>query len=72
MGSVSGRMAWSRIGCRTTFACHELADLLVGGTMDVWIEWRKAGNGDVLGEEVEFGDPVPDIALGSELPNSFS
>jgi hypothetical protein len=40
--------------------------------MDVWIERRKAGDGDVLCEEVELWDPVPDIALGRELPIALS
>lgn len=52
---------------RTTLAGYELADIAAVGAMDVGEEGREAGNGDVLRQEVEFGDSVPNIALGGEL-----
>lgn len=54
-------------GRRTTLAGYELADLAAVGAVDVGEEGGEAGNGDVLRQEVEFGDSIPNFGLGREL-----
>jgi hypothetical protein len=52
---------------RTTLAGYELADLAALSAVDVGEEGGEAGNGDVLRQEVEFRDSVPNFGLGREL-----
>lgn len=48
------------------FACDHLADFARGGAVSFGEEGGKAGDCDILREEVKFGDPVPDVCFGSE------
>lgn len=56
-------------GCSVDFgfAGDELADGSFRGTVGRGKERGEAGDGDVLGEDVEFGDALPDFTLGGEL-----
>ena len=52
---------------RTTFAGDQLTNFPVRGTMRVWVQGRQARDGDVPCEQIEFGDPVPDVGFRREL-----
>lgn len=55
------------VGIRTRFSGYDLTNIMIGSAMDVRIEGGETRNGDVLGKQVEFRDPVPDLRLWREL-----
>ena len=48
-------------------AGDELADAVVGSTVDIREDWGSTRDGDVVGEQVELGDPPPDGRFRLEL-----
>jgi hypothetical protein len=44
-----------------------LADLVVLSAVNIRVERRKTGNGDVVGQQVELGDVPPSLSFGLEL-----
>ena len=65
-GSKNQRGAWelvSGLGIRTSLPCYELTNIVVGSAVDVRKAGGEARNGDVLGEQVELRDPIPDFSL---------
>ena len=52
---------------RTTFACYDLTDFSIRGTVNIGISRRKAGYGDILRQQVELGNAIPDFTLGAKL-----
>jgi hypothetical protein len=44
-----------------------LADLVVLGTVDIRVERRKTGDGDVVRQQVKLGDVPPGLGFWLEL-----
>lgn len=55
------------LGVPTSLPGYELTNFVVGSAVDVWKEGGEAWNGDVLGEQVEVWNPIPDFGFGCEL-----
>lgn len=54
-------------GVDLALACHQLAHAVVGGAVHVGKDGRGAGDGDVVREQVEFGDSPPGGGFRFEL-----
>lgn len=48
---------------QTSLSSYELTNIVIGSAVDVRKEGGEARNGDVLGEQVELRDPIPDFSL---------
>lgn len=51
------------LGKQTSLTSYELTNIVIGSAVDVRKEGGEARNGDVLGEQVELRDPIPDFRL---------
>ena len=59
-------------GVPTALPSYELTNIVRGRAMDVREERGEARNTDILGEQVELGDPIPCFSLGRELGQDVS
>ena len=57
----------TKLGVQTSLSGYDLTNIIIGGAVNIGKEGREARNGDVLGEQVELRDPIPDFSLWSEL-----